>query len=65
MERGWKDDQRDNKNRHNGHYNGFKNITNLVIGYEVKPQVKATYLGLAPISVLFTIFLHLSSLKKA
>uniref|UniRef100_A0AAU8AUF5 Uncharacterized protein n=1 Tax=Dulem virus 31 TaxID=3145749 RepID=A0AAU8AUF5_9VIRU len=37
----------------------------MFIGYEVKPQVKVTYLGLAPISVLFTIFLHLSSLKNA
>ena len=29
-------DQEYNKNRHNGHYNGFQNYSYLVIGYEAK-----------------------------
>lgn len=33
---GDENDQRDNKNRYNGNYNGFKNNYYLVIGYEVK-----------------------------
>ena len=33
---GDENDQRDNKNRYNGNYNGFTNYYLLVIGYEVK-----------------------------
>ena len=46
---GDENDQRDNKNRYNGNYNGFTNYYLLVIGYEVKLLGSHIFLGLPPI----------------